>query len=198
MNTPTKELLAAAKAVFGTGETREQMLLLRAESKYVPVEISAGRILLAALEAAEAKVEAMASRESASVSKEIETSADMLAQVQNAEARVKELEERLKGTLQAGGYQYFYEQLHAAEREAGNARYVAEQLKKKLEAAEADGARLDWLEEAHKVQGINFAKYRSNDSTYIEHLMHSDDCEDIARGGNVREAIDAARKEAQP
>lgn len=54
MNTPTKELLAAAKAVFGTGETREQMLLLRAESKYVPVEISAGRILLAALEAAEA------------------------------------------------------------------------------------------------------------------------------------------------
>ena len=145
MNTPTKELLAAAKAVFGTGETREQMLLLRAERKDVPVEISAGRILLAALEAAEAKVEAMASRESASVSKEIETSADMLAQVQNAEARVKELEERLKGTLQAGGYQYFYEQLHAAEREAGNARYVAEQLKKKLEAAEADSARLDWI-----------------------------------------------------
>ena len=193
MNTPTKELLAAAKAVFGTGETREQMLLLRAESKYVPVEISAGRILLAALEAAEAKVEAMASRESASVSKEIETSADMLAQVQNAEARVKELEERLKGTLQAGGYQYFYEQLHAAEREAGNARYVAEQLKKKLEAAEADGARLDWLEK------------EAVDLSYIQRITLNETDAPlgpvfVAWGGdgNLRAVVDAARKEAQP
>lgn len=193
MNTPTKELLAAAKAVFGTGETREQMLLLRAESKYVPVEISAGRILLAALEAAEAKVEAMASRESASVSKEIETSADMLAQVQNAEARVKELEERLKGTLQAGGYQYFYEQLHAAEREAGNARYVAEQLKKKLEAAEADGARLDWLE-AHK--GIRPGDCDRDAQSY--YILHVPSGYDYYKGGKnlpLREAIDAARKE---
>lgn len=54
-----------------------------------------------------------------------------------AEARVAELEERLKGTLQAGGYQYFYEQLHAAEREAGNARYVAEQAQAKVAELEA-------------------------------------------------------------
>lgn len=106
---------------------------------------------------------------------------------------MKELEERLKGTLQAGGYQYFYEQLHAAEREAGNARYVAEQLKKKLEAAEADGARLDWLE-AHK--GIRPGDCDRDAQSY--YILHVPSGYDYYKGGKnlpLREAIDAARKE---
>lgn len=143
--TPTPEQIAAAKDELRNQCEPKDHHLVGDLIHFVRDQNKASNILLAALESAEAKVDAMASRESASVAKEIETSADMLAQVQNAEARVKELEERLKGTLQAGGYQYFCEQLHAAEREACNARYVAEQLKKKLEASEADGARLDWL-----------------------------------------------------
>lgn len=153
MNTPTKEQIDAAKAWACSSPSApisaEQYAALEAY-----VEANKGTpglwqwsdapafILLAALESAEAKVEAMASRESASVSKEIETSADMLAQVQNAEARVKELEQQLRGTMQAGGYDYFSQQLQECERYWGIARNYAEQMKKKLEAAEADSARL--------------------------------------------------------
>ena len=194
---PTPEQVEAAKAWTKCDESSRQHALLLGSHTHDSMGRIAAEILLAALEAAEAKVEAMASRESASVSKEIETSADMLAQVQNAEARVKELEERLKGTLQAGGYQYFCEQLHAAEREACNARYVAEQLKKKLEASEVDGARLDWLQ----LYLSDFTKNVSGPTSggpgwefgYNAGLGYMvDGC-----GDTLREAIDAARKEAR-
>ena len=192
---PTPEQIAAAKAWTRstpdspiTAEQHAALVAYAEANKGTPGlwiwSDAPAFILLAALEAAEAKVDAMASRESASVAKEIETSADMLAQVQNAEARVKELEERLKGTLQAGGYQYFCEQLHAAEREACNARYVAEQLKKKLEASEVDGARLDWL----------FDPDNSNTSaSYFTETEHECGWRNLF----TREELDAARK-AQP
>lgn len=193
---PTPEQIAAAKDELRNQCEPKDHHLVGDLIHFVRDQNKASNILLAALEAAEAKVDAMASRESASVAKEIETSADMLAQVQNAEARVKELEERLKGTLQAGGYQYFCEQLHAAEREACNARYVAEQLKKKLEASEADGARLDWLEKAPA------STYPSIDPDPAIGLMHFvavvEDNPHERRGHlgkTLREAIDAARKE---
>lgn len=181
---PTPEQIAAAKDELRNQCEPKDHHLVGDLIHFVRDQNKASNILLAALEAAEAKVDAMASRESASVAKEIETSADMLAQVQNAEARVKELEERLKGTLQAGGYQYFCEQLHAAEREACNARYVAEQLKKKLEASEVDGARLDWL----------FDPDNSNTSaSYFTETEHECGWRNLF----TREELDAARK-AQP
>lgn len=54
-----------------------------------------------------------------------------------AEACVKELEEHLKGTMRAGGYEHFVERLRLAERRTHNATYVAEQAQKKVAELEA-------------------------------------------------------------
>lgn len=95
------------------------------------------RILAAEVERLEGALE-MGQRNCDDVYENLRAERELARQrAETAEARVAELEERLKGTLQAGGYQYFYEQLHAAEREAGNARYVAEQAQAKVAELEA-------------------------------------------------------------
>lgn len=53
------------------------------------------------------------------------------------EARVKELEEHLKGTMRAGGFDYFSELVVLANRRTHNATYVAEQAQKKVSELEA-------------------------------------------------------------
>jgi chromosome segregation ATPase len=63
--------------------------------------------------------------------------ADYQTELAKAEARVKELEGHLKGTMHAGGYEHFVEQLRNAQRQAHNAIHVAEQLEKKVEKLEA-------------------------------------------------------------
>ena len=52
-------------------------------------------------------------------------------------AEVERLEAHLKGSMQAGGYEHFVEQLRNAQRQAHNAIYVAQQLEKKVDELEA-------------------------------------------------------------
>jgi len=57
--------------------------------------------------------------------------------IERAANRMKLLEAHLKGSMQAGGYEHFVEQLRNAQRQAHNAIYVAEQLEKKVDELEA-------------------------------------------------------------
>ena len=62
---------------------------------------------------------------------------ELLARAEAAEARVKELEEQLKGTMQAGGYEHFTARVRNANQQAHNAIHVAQQLEKKIAELEA-------------------------------------------------------------
>ncbi len=113
-------------------------------------------------------------------------------------AALEAAEAQLEATMQAGGYEHFAAQVRNANQQAHNAIYVAQQLEKKLESAEADSARLDWLEEASSKRWLGVSQKIGGGDVRIDELDYVDDYTPISTGANVREALDAARKEAQP
>lgn len=119
---PTPEQVEAAKAWARCDESSRQHALLLGGHTHDSMGRIAAEILLAALEAAEHAAK-------------------------GAQAKVKEWEDEAarQGGMHAGGFEYFTARVRNANQQAHNAIYVAQQLEKKLEAAEADGARLDWL-----------------------------------------------------
>ena len=167
---PTKEQVEAAKAWARCDESSRQHALLLGGHTHDSMGRIVAEILLAALEAAEHAAK-------------------------GAQAKVKEWEDEAarQGGMHAGGFEYFTARVRNANQQAHNAIYVAQQLEKKLEAAEADSARLDWLEK------------EAVDLSYIQRITLNETDAPlgpvfVAWGGdgNLRAVVDAARKEDQP
>lgn len=158
---PTPEQVEAAKAWTKCDESSRQHALLLGSHTHDSMGRIAAEILLAALEAAEHAAK-------------------------GAQAKVKEWEDEAarQGGMHAGGFEYFTARVRNANEQAHNAIYVAQQLEKKLESAEAD---LAWMEKV-------FPRHETaSDGASIYHQLWIDG--ECYRGATLREAIDAARKE---
>ncbi len=68
------------------------------------------------------------------------------AQMEELRAENQRLKAELSATMEVGGYAYFSQQRNEAERAAANAKEWAKEWMQRAERAEADTARLDWLD----------------------------------------------------
>lgn len=101
--------------------------------------------------------------------------------------RAEKAEEQLRGTMNAGGYEYFVGQLRQAQSEACNARYVAEQLQTRAEQAERerDQLRAEVAELRKDKERLDFCEQGG----WAMILAAEDQ--------TLRSAIDAAREEVR-